>query len=51
MKKNLKKDAMYADICDRCSKDFLFKESEVKDRVVKCPHCGNMQIFIKANYK
>ena len=50
-KKNSKKDVTYMDICERCGRDFTFKESEVVERVIKCPHCGRAQIFIKSNYK
>ena len=50
MKKE-KKNPTYIDICERCGKEFTFKESEVKDRVILCPHCKHSQIFIKSNYK
>lgn len=49
--KKPKKDLTYADICDRCGKEFIFKESQVRDRVIICPHCNHSQIFIKSNYK
>lgn len=51
MKKNNKKEYIYIDTCERCNKEFTFKESDVKERVITCPHCHHTQIFLKSNYE
>lgn len=50
MKKG-KKDYTYIDICEKCNKEFRFKESDVKEKVIACPHCHHTQIFLKSNYE
>lgn len=50
-KKSAKKTSTYFDVCDKCNREFSFKENDVVDKLVKCPHCGYEMIFIKSNYK
>lgn len=41
----------YKDICDYCGKEFEFKSSDIKDRVIKCPYCKKDIQFFMYLYK
>ena len=41
----------YKTFCASCGKDFEFDGSEVKDMVIKCPHCNYDNVFFYYNYK
>lgn len=37
----------FRDVCEYCGKEFEFKSSDVKDRVIKCPYCNkDIQFFL-----
>lgn len=45
------KGKIFHDVCDYCGKEFEFKSSDIKDRVVKCPYCGHDIQFFAYLYK
>ena len=41
---------VFNEVCDNCGKPFTFMKKDIKDRVIKCPHCGREMIYFSFNY-
>ena len=45
-----KSDQVYTNICQRCGKAYTFKQKDIKDKVMRCPECGEEEIFFECNF-
>lgn len=43
-------DKILWELCDKCNKPFKFKVSDVKNRVINCPYCGNDIVYFAYKY-
>ena len=46
--KNSKK--VFEDVCDYCHKPFTFTTKDVKDRMIRCPHCNAEIVYFAYEY-
>ena len=49
-KADVKSDIIYTNICRCCGAEYQFKQKDIKDKIMRCPNCGEEEIFFECNF-